>query len=64
MAQRNQKTQIINKLELTDQKMARVVEDLTYIMVHHGLMKYSDLRDETRAILKEREYLREQLRYL
>ena len=64
MAQRNQKNQIINQLELTDQKMARVVEDLTCIMVQRGLMKYSDLRDETRAILKEREFLREQLRYL
>jgi hypothetical protein len=53
---------IKKKLELTDPSMARIGEDLIRILVQRGFIKYSDLSDQSREKLKEREELRAELR--
>ena len=54
----------MRSLEITDLKMARIVEDLIRILVQRGIIKYSDLSDASRQNLREREALREELRIL
>ena len=54
----------MRSLEITDLKMARIVEDLIRILVQRGIIKYSDLSDVSRQNLREREALREELRIL
>lgn len=55
---------IKQKLQITDPSMARIVEDIIRILVQRGFIKYSDLSDESREKLKEREELRAELRKL
>ena len=52
------------KLELTDASMARIGEDLIRILVQRGFIKYSDLSDQSREKIKERDELRVELRKL
>jgi len=52
------------RLQLTDLSMARIVEDLIRILVQRGYLKYSDLSDQSREKLREREELRGELRVL
>ena len=56
--------EIKNRLERTDLSMVRIMEDIISILVQRGLMKYSDLCDESRELLKERADLRTRLREL
>ena len=56
--------EIKRSLEISDLSMARIVEDLIHILVQRGSIKYSDLSDESRNKLKEREELRAELRIL
>jgi hypothetical protein len=55
---------IKRRLEISDLAMARITEDLIRILVQRGSMKYSDLSDESRIKLKEREEMRGELRKL
>jgi len=55
---------IKRRLEISDLSMARITEDLIRILVQRGSMKYSDLSDESRIKLKEREEMRGELRKL
>jgi hypothetical protein len=64
MADRDEIIRIKEQLELTDLSMARITEDLIRILVQRGFMKYSDLSDESRGKLKEREDLRAELKEL
>lgn len=62
MSERNDISRIKKRLELTDLSMARIAEDLIRILVQRGYIKYSDLSDQSREKLKEREELRVELR--
>jgi hypothetical protein len=64
MSKSNEIIRMKQRLQLTDLSMARIVEDLMRILVQRGYLKYSDLSDQSRKKLKEREELRAELRVL
>ena len=64
MADQKRIRDIKSRLEKTDLLLVRTIEDIIRILVQRGLIKYSDLCDESRELIGEREELREELRVL
>jgi hypothetical protein len=64
MSKSNEVIRMKQRLQLTDLSMSRIIEDLIRILVQRGYMKYSDLSDQSREKLREREELRGELRML